>query len=88
MTQPFSSTKRNDPSKRGALQECFDVYMAGEHFFILVRALCEGVAGVLGLVFSGWVMFFEVLGAFVGGVLFIVDVIIAAIAAVFAAFSS
>ena len=88
MTQPFSSTKRNDTAKRGTLQDCFDVYMAGEHFFILVRALSKGVAFVLGLVFSGLVMFFELLCAFVGGVLFIVDVVIAAIAAVFAAFSS
>ena len=87
MAQPFSSTKRNDPTKRLTLLEWIQIYIEVERFFILVCALAEGVAFVLGLLFSGLVMCFEALCALVSGVLFVLGVLGSAIAAVFVIFS-
>jgi hypothetical protein len=61
--------------------------VAIERFFIVVCALAEGVAFVLGLIFSGLVMCFELLCALGSGVLFVLEVVGSAIAAVFAIFS-
>jgi len=70
------------------LLECVDVYILVERFFIVVCALAEGVAFVLGLIFSGLVMCFEWLCALVHGVMFVVNVVLAAVAALFTISSS
>jgi hypothetical protein len=87
MAPPFSSAKQSDPAKRTTLLDCVDFYVAIERFFIVVCALAEGVAFVLGLIFSGLVMCFELLCALGSGVLFVLEVVVSAIAAVFAIFS-
>lgn len=88
MAQPLSSTKRNDPTKGLTLLECVQTYIEVERFFIVVCALAEGVAFVLGLLFSGLVICLEMVGALVSGVLFVLEVVASAITAVFAIFSS
>jgi hypothetical protein len=87
MAQPFSSTKRNDPTTGLTLLECVQIYIEVERFFIVLCALSEGVAFVLGLLCYGLVICFELLCALVSGVLFVLGVVGSAIAAVFAIFS-
>ena len=88
MAQLFSSTKRNDPTKGLTLLECIQIYIEVERVFMVVRAIAEGVAFVLGLIFSGLVMCFEWLCALVHGVMFVVNVVLAAVAALFTISSS
>jgi hypothetical protein len=87
MVWPFSSSTQKDPTKKVTLLECVDVYVALERFFIVVWALAEGVAFVLGLISSGLVMCFELLCTFVVGVVFLVNIVLAAVAAVFVSFT-
>ena len=87
MAQLFSSTKRNDPTKGLTLLECIQIYIEVERVFMVVRAIAEGVAFVLGLLFYGLVICFELLWTLVSGVLFVLGVVGSAIAAVFAIFS-
>jgi hypothetical protein len=87
MAQLFSSTKRNDPTKGLTLLECIQIYIEVERVFMVVRAIAEGVAFVLGLIFYGLVICFELVWTLVSGVLFILGVVGSALAVVFAIFS-